>query len=321
MIKIGSTTIDTNVILAPLSGCSDLPFRLICREHGARFCFYEMVDAHSIIYNRPTSFRMLKKHPDDAPIAAQLLGRDPSIMLDAAQRLVELTHPAFLDINSACPAKKVIKKKAGAHLLREPATLEVLVRKLSSNLDIPVTVKLRVGFDSADIPHITDLVKRCEDAGAAALFVHGRTRTQGYAGDVDYAAIRAIKEAVGIPVIGSGNVFSPELAGKMLDLTLCDGVLVGRGSFGNPWIFRDIENYLKDGAIAPPKDTSYRKEILKAHISCMLAHKELRPQIMTGLAKKLAIWYLTGFPKSKQIRSAISKARDYAGLLKVIDEA
>ena len=320
MLKIGSYQLDTNVLLAPLSGCSDIPFRLICREHGAKFCFYEMVDANSLVYERPGSFRLLKSHKDDSPIAAQLLGQDPEIMLDAAQRLLKIVKTPFIDINCACPVKKVIKKKAGAYLLRDTGMLCRIVKKLASRLPVPVTIKLRIGFDSVDVPHMTDLAIRCEASGAKALFVHGRTKTQGYAGDIDYAAIRAIKESVTIPVVGSGNVFGPDLAKKMLTETGCDGVLVGRGAFGNPWIFRDIEDFLKDGTLKRRMTTRRRIDVLRKHLAYVQIHKDLPPKIQTGIMRKVAMWYLKGFPSAKRLRGEISKARDYAGLLKVINE-
>ena len=320
MIKIGSTSIDTKIILAPLSGCSDFPFRLICREHGAKFCFYEMVDANSLTRKNPGSSRLLETHKDDEPIAAQLLGQDPIVMLDAAQRLLEIVKTPFLDINCACPVKKVIKKKAGAYLLRDKDMLCRIVKKLASRLPVPVTIKLRIGFDSVDVPHMTNLAVRCEASGAKALFVHGRTKAQGYAGDIDYAAIRAIKESVTIPVFGSGNIFGPELAKKMLTVTGCDGVLVGRGAFGNPWIFRDIEDYLKDGTLRRRMTTRSRKDVLKRHLAYVKIHKDLPPKVQMGIMRKVAMWYLSGFPSAKRLRGEISKARDYAGLLKVIDE-
>jgi len=319
MLKIGSYTLNTNIFLAPLSGCSDIPFRLISREHGARFCFYEMVDANSIVRDRPGTYRLLKKHEDDSPIAAQLLGQDPAIMFDAAQKIIEITGTPFLDINCACPAKKVIKKKAGAHLLRDAGMLCGIVKKLASGLKVPVTAKLRIGFDSIDIPRITKIAAGCEASGAAALFVHGRTMAQGYAGEIDYASIRAIKDAVRIPVFGIGNILNGKLAKKMFDETLCDGIMVARGSFGNPWIFADIEDYLKNGKLRSPRPLRTRKSVLKRHLTYIDMYKDLTPVIRAGIMRKVSMWYLTGFPAAKRIRAEISKTRDHAGLLKVID--
>ncbi|MBU0671493.1 MAG: tRNA-dihydrouridine synthase family protein, partial [Candidatus Margulisbacteria bacterium] len=249
MIKIGSAKIDTNVFLAPLAGCADLSYRLICREYGAGMAFYEMADVNSIIRAQGKNKDLFMLHPDDQPIAAQLLGADPDMMLEAAKRLLQDIKPAFLDINAACPVKKVLKKKAGAYLMSEPKGLYAIVEKLASNLDLPVTVKMRAGYLKVDLKKLSAMSKDLQKAGAAALFVHGRTQKQLYHGKVDYAAIKAVKDAVSIPVFGSGDVLSPELAKKMFDETGCDGVLVARGSMGKPWIFEQINEYLKTGTL------------------------------------------------------------------------
>ena len=321
MIKIGSFQLNTSIFLSPLSGCADTAFRLISREHGAKFCFYEMVDAHSLIYERPGTYRLLKSHKDDEPIAAQLLGADPSIMLDAAQKMLTIVKTPFLDINCACPVKKVIKKKAGAYLLKDTASLSKLLKKLADHLPVPVTVKMRIGFDKIDIEHIADIARRCEASGAAAIFVHGRTQAQGYAGDIDYASIRAIKEAVRIPVIGAGNILSPELAKKMFDETACDGIAVARGAFGNPWIFEDIDSYLKTGKVPPKKTVAEKKRVLKKHLSYVNTYKELRPETKVGFMRKVAMWYLREFSNAKRIRQRISSAREYAALLDIVEKS
>ena len=217
MIKIGNASIDTNILLAPLAGCSDLPFRLISREHGAKFCFYEMIDSNSLIHDRHETYGNLKTDKKDSPIAVQLLGSDPEGMLEAAERLLGLVSASFLDINCACPAKKVIKKRAGAHLLRDAPRMYDILKKLVPALLLPITIKIRTGFDKKDDNYIVDMVKHCEDTGVAAIFVHGRLKTQGYAGGVDYGAIKKIKDAVRIPVFGSGNIFSGESAKTMLN--------------------------------------------------------------------------------------------------------
>ena len=222
MIHIGSYKINTTIILAPLSGCADLSFRLIAREYGAQFAFFEMLDANSLLHMHQ---RTLRTHEKDTPIAAQLLGSDPSRMCDAAHKLLSYVSVPFIDINSACPVKKVIKKKSGSYLLKSPHILEKIVRKMALSLPIPVTVKIRIGFSKPDEKHIITLAKKCESAGAQALFVHGRTRDQGYSGAVDYTTIRRIKESVSIPVLGSGNIVSPPMAQKMFDETGCDGII------------------------------------------------------------------------------------------------
>src|SRR3989338_7222488 len=251
MIRIGGKTIDTRVLLAPLSACSDLAFRMIAREQGAKFCFFEMSDSNSLIHDSPRAGRILRTCPEDAPIAAQLLGSDPEKMLKSAEIILRRAPIAFLDINAACPARKIFKKGVGACFLNDPEPLYRLLEHLNRRLSVPVTVKMRVGLSQVDIPRAVQFAIGCESAGAAALFVHGRSRAQENYGPVYYEAIRAVKESVSVPVFGSGNILNPPLAKKMFDETGCDGILIAKGSFGNPSICRDIETYLETGFWQP----------------------------------------------------------------------
>ncbi len=320
MIKIGSVKIDTNIFLAPLSGCSDLAFRLIAREQGAKFCFFEMVDANALTRNhKQTVEGILKTIKKDSPIAGQLLGADPALMLDAAQKFVATADISFLDINSACPVKKVVKKGAGAYLLEKPAVLYKIVKKLSSSLNIPVTVKMRVGYHKRYLEDIVDIARKCEENGAAAVFVHGRTQAQGYGGDVDYESIKSIKQSLTVPIFGSGNVFTPQLAKKMFDETGCDGILAARGAFGNPWIFKNIETYLKSGETAPEPGMTAKKKTLKKHLGYIDKYRDSKPASKVGFMRKIAIWYLRGFPYAAEARDQISRVKSYSDLLKLID--
>ncbi|MFA6079348.1 MAG: tRNA dihydrouridine synthase DusB [Candidatus Omnitrophota bacterium] len=320
MLKFGNVKIDTNIFLAPLSGCSDLPFRLICREHGAKFCFYEMTECNSIMHPRKKTCEILKTHKDDTPVAAQLLGSDPVLMLDAAQKLLEMVKVPFLDINCACPAKKVTSKKAGVYMMRDTARMLKIVSTLSSKLPIPVTVKIRIGVDRKDPEGLLDTVRKTVDNGAAAIFVHGRTGAQGYSGDVDYEAIRSIKDAVNIPVIGVGNILSPALAKKMLDETGCDGICIARGAFGNPWIFKDTEEYLKNGTlISSGMNIHAKKEVIKKHLAYIEDLKEIRAASKTGFMRKVTLWYIKAFPRAARLREIICKARNYEEIVKLVD--
>jgi nifR3 family TIM-barrel protein len=319
MVTIGRVRIPTNIFLAPLSGCSDLAFRLIAREHGAQFCFFEMVDCNSLLYGRPRALGMLKTHERDIPIAAQLLGSHPPQMLDAAQKLLGLVKLSFLDINSACPAKKVIRKKAGAYFLRNPKTLYEIVKTLASSLPVPVSVKIRLGYEKRYLEDMVRLAAQCEANGAGALFVHGRTSAQGYKGDVDYEAIRAIKNAVRIPVFGTGNILTAELAKKMFDETGCDGILVARGALGNPWIFGEIERYLKGGEPPPGVDPLTKKRTLLRHLSYIDTYKEISASAKLCHMRKVAIWYTKGFLEATRARARICAARSYAELVDLIE--
>jgi nifR3 family TIM-barrel protein len=318
MVQIGSTNINTNIFLAPMSGCTDLPFRLITREHGAQFCFFEMLDSNSLTHNRRQSFNILKTTDLDRPIAGQLLGADPAIMLDAANKVLERVKLSFLDINCACPAKKVIKKKSGGHLMRDTPRLYGVVKKLSSSLKLPVTIKIRIGYDKKIARDTIDMVRHCEDSGVAAIFVHGRLVSQGYSGDIDYAFIRKIKESVKIPVFGSGNVLSGPLAKKMLDETSCDGILVARGALGNPWIFEQINSTLTNGTMQKDISLEEKKKALKKHLSYVDSYRDMSKTGKIGFMKKIAIWYLKSVPQASRLREKITSAKNYEGILATI---
>ena len=321
MLKIGSIEIPSNILLAPMAGCTDLAFRLIAREHGAKFCFYEMVDSNSLIYDRHETYGNLKTNKKDLPIAVQLLGSDPEGMLKAAQRLLELVNVSFLDVNCACPAKKVIKKKSGAHLLRDTLRLYNILQRLIPELPLPVTVKIRVGFDKKDDGHIVEMVKHCENIGVSAIFVHGRLKTQGYAGGVDYGAIKKIKDAVRIPVFGSGNIFSGESAKLMLDETGCDGVMVARGALGNPWIFKEIEEYIKAGKPSKEISLAEKKSTLKKHLDYIDQYKSISASGKVGFIRKVAIWYLKSIPAASNLRARITReTKSCQDILKIVME-
>jgi nifR3 family TIM-barrel protein len=251
-----------------------------------------MIDAKATVYNNPASRRSLKTLKKDSPIAAQLLGGDPCVMLDAAEKLTTLVDISFLDINSACPAKKIIKKGAGAALLNDTATLGKIIKKLSSKLRIPITVKLRTGFNKRDIKECVKTAKICQTNGASIVFIHGRTSSQGYYGDIDYESIKAVKAALKIPVFGSGNILNPFMAKKMLDETGCDGILVARGALGNPWIFKDIEIYLKKGKTLKKPTLAAKKKVLKKHLAYIEKYNDMTANNKTGLMGKVTKWYL-----------------------------
>jgi tRNA-dihydrouridine synthase B len=320
MITIGSARIGTNIFLAPLSGCSDLAFRLIAREHGAKFCFFEMIDSNSVIYGPERKLRaILETVGADKPIAVQILGEDPQVMLRASKRILEHVKVSFLDINAACPAKKVLKKKAGSYLVKNSSVLYEIVKKLASSLTVPVTVKIRLGLESCDLRHVQALARGLESNGACAIFVHGRTSSQGYSGEVNYTAIKTVKESVKIPVFGTGNIFNAKLAKKMFDDTGCDGIAVARGSLGNPWIFGEIEDYISCGRLNSEIDSAKRLDILKRHLSYIDSYRKAPPPGNVGYMRKIAIWYLKGFANAPRLRHQISVVTSYEKMLKLID--
>ena len=320
MIHIGSAAINTNVLLAPMAGCTDLAFRLVARECGASFAFFEMIDSNSVKYGpaRKTA-SILKTNDDDRPIAGQVLGDDPDAMLVAARRIIELASPVFIDINAACPVKKAIKKRSGAYLIKHPDVLYKILDKLVPNLPVPVTVKIRTGFEMTNTEGIADIARSLESRGAAAIFVHGRTRAQGYSGDIDYASIKAIKDSVKIPVFGSGNIFSPELAKAMLDATGCDGVMAARGALGNPWLLKNIESYLATGCVEPEPDIDSRIDVIKRHIEYLELFRNPRAAGRIGFMRKVVMWHTKYFRRAARLREKISLVKSYEKMIKLVD--
>jgi tRNA-dihydrouridine synthase B len=322
MVQIGTLNINTNIFLASLSGCTDLAFRLIAREQGAEFCFHEMSDSNSMVYaSRPKTDDIHQFHPQDLPVAAQLLGSDPDIMLQAAKKILAINeHISFIDINAACPMKKVIKKKAGAYLINEPEKLYAIIDKLASSLSLPITVKLRTGYLEKDPERIVAIAQKCEQNGAKAIFVHGRTKEQCYTGAVDFQSIKAIKDNVKIPVFGSGNIFSAKQAREMIELTGCDGVLVARGAFGNPWIFAQIKNYLTNGILLPDPTLAEKLSMLVKHLQYVEKYKLLPVETKVGFSRKVAIWYLKKFKYAAVLRDRVSRAHSFEEFYNLIDE-
>lgn len=307
------------IYLAPMAGTTDLSFRLISRRFGAAHCFLEMLDSMAAVRDNPKNLRLMKTIAMDRPISAQLLGEDPAVMLEAAGKVMDRVRISTLDVNSACPARKVLAKGAGAALLKNAPKLGRIIQKLSSELRIPVTVKLRTGFYERDVAGCVKTALVCQENGASAVFIHGRTVSQGYSGDVDYESIRAVKKALKIPVFGSGNVFTPELAKKMLDETSSDGILVARGALGNPWIFEDIENYLKTGKLPKGPTLDMKKKVLKKHLAYIEKYKEIGPRNKIGYMGRVTMTYFRGILKASRFREEICKAKSYAELIRVID--
>lgn len=319
MIKIGSYVLPSNVLLAPMSGITDLPYRLICREHGAKLAFFEMIDCNSMIFGKKYENKILRTVPNDTPIAAQLVGTDPENMLKAAEKLAEMRDIKFLDINAACPVPKIVKKKAGAYLIKEPENLYKTIELLSSKLAIPVTVKLRSGYSVMGHAHIRNVSKNCEDRGAGAIFIHGRTQKQGYSGNIDLEAIREVKNAVDIPVFGSGNILNAELAKQMIDMTGCDGVMVARGSYGNPWIFKDIETHLANGKLTPKRSLEEKLGTAKKHIGYIEKYRDMEEKSKIGYMRKVAQWYTKGFPHTCGIRRMLDKTSTKEQLMAILE--
>ena len=268
MLSFGHITLDSPLVLAPMAGISDLPFRLINRSFGCGFAFTEMISARSLVYSNKTTIKMLSSPAEDRPLGVQIVSADSDII----KRAVDILSPYgfdIIDFNAACPVNKVVSNGEGAGLLREPVKFQNLLKTIVDRAGVPVTVKIRSGWDEASV-NAADIALRAQDAGVKGLFIHGRTRAQGYSGRVDYAIIGKVKKYLTIPVIASGDALSPQLIRKMFDETGCDGVAVARGALGNPWIFRETIEYLKNGV--PPCRPSVHEiaQTMKKHLALLV---------------------------------------------------
>lgn len=315
-LKIGSVELDAPVILAPMAGVTDQAFRLLCREQGAGLVCMEMVSAKAIYYGNRNTEDLMRIHPDELPVSLQLFGSDADIMAEMAKRIEDRPF-SILDINMGCPVPKVVNNREGSALMKEPKLVEKIVRKVSRAIRKPVTVKIRKGFDAEHV-NAVEIAKIAEDAGAAAIAVHGRTRTQYYAGEADWDCIRSVKEAVSIPVIGNGDVTSAAAAKEMLTKTGCDGVMVGRAAQGNPWIFHEIVTYLRTGSLPPRPDAGEVRRMVERHAALLL---DLKGEY-TGIRemRKHLAWYTAGYPNSARFRQQINSMETFGELLAGLDQ-
>lgn len=315
-LTIGSVTLDNNVILAPMAGVTDQAFRLLCREQGAGLVCMEMVSAKAIFYNNKNTEELLTVHPGELPASLQLFGSDPEILSQMAARIEERPF-AILDFNMGCPVPKVVNNGEGSALMKDPKLVEEILTALVRAVKKPVTVKIRKGFDENSV-NAVEIARIAEGCGVAAVAVHGRTRTQYYSGRADWDIIRQVKQAVKIPVIGNGDVTDPETAAAMLAETGCDGVMIGRAAQGNPWIFREVVQYLKDGARLPRPDNREKKELVLRHATLL---REVKGEYtaVREMRKHLA-WYTAGMPHSARFRGMINSMETMGALLDGVEE-
>lgn len=315
-LTIGNVTLDNNVILAPMAGVTDMPFRLLCREMGAGMVCMEMVSAKAIYYNNKNTEELLAVHPGEGAVSLQLFGSDPEIVAQMAARIEERPF-SVLDFNMGCPVPKVVNNGEGSALMKTPKLAEKLLTALVKAVKKPVTVKIRKGFD-ADCVNAVEIAKIAESCGVAAVAVHGRTRAQYYSGRADWDIIRQVKEAVKIPVIGNGDVDSPKAAKALLDTTGCDGVMIGRAAQGNPWIFRETVRFLEDGSLLPPPDRAEKREVVLRH-AALLRNVKGEYTAVREMRKHLA-WYTAGMPHSARFRGMINSIETMEGLFAGVEE-
>ena len=297
-LQIGNVTLENNLILAPMAGVSDLPFRLLCREQGAGLVCMEMVSAKAILYKNRNTEELLTIDPKEHPVSLQLFGSDPDIISEIAKQIEERPFD-ILDLNMGCPVPKVVNNGDGSALMKNPRLAGEIIEKTARAIKKPLTVKIRKGFDDAHV-NAVELAHIAQESGAAAVAVHGRTREQYYAGHADWDIIRQVKEAVSIPVIGNGDIRTPEDVAAMAEQTGCDGYMIARGAEGNPWIFRQILHYFDTGEHLARPDFSEVTEMLLRHAKMQIDCKG----DYTGIReiRKHAAWYTAGYRNSSKLR-------------------
>lgn len=308
--KIGNVEIPNRFVLAPMAGVTDLAFRRLCKEQGAGLLCMEMISAKAISYKNKNTRALMEIDPVEHPISMQLFGSEPELMTEVAKEIEEEPFD-ILDINMGCPVPKVVNNGEGSALLKTPDLIEEIVRKVSSAIKKPVTVKVRIGFENEPID-IVEIAKRIEDAGAAALAVHGRTRQQYYSGTADWDTIRRVKEAITIPVVGNGDVDSPLKAEALIKQTGCDAVMIGRAVRGNPWLFRELNHYFQTGELLGRPSAEEIREMILRHARKQI---ELKGEFV-GIRemRKHVAWYTAGMRHSAGLRRESNTIESYEAL-------
>ncbi len=317
MWKIGNVNINGPIVIAPMAGITNSAYRRLIKKMGANLIYAEMVSDKAIVFENKKTTDLLKMTDYERPIAQQIFGSDKETFVEAAKRVESLMHPDIIDINMGCPVPKVaVRAQAGSALLKNPLKVYEIVKAVCEAVSVPVTVKIRSGWDEQHI-NALEIATLCEKAGASAIAIHARTRSQGYSGKANWDIIKAIKEKVSIPVIGNGDVKTLEDFINMKKITKCDAVMIGRGILGNPWLIKEISCYLNN--IPYEKPTNKQKiEMIKNHYNLLLEDKPERLALLE--IRSHTIWYLKGMPKSNEIKEKICTSKSSSEIFKILDD-
>lgn len=314
---VGNVKIDTNVALAPMAGVTDLPYRLLAKEMGCGYLVTEMVSAKAILYNNKNTDELMVMDKSEHPIAIQLFGSDPDIMAEMSMKVAEEKKPDIIDVNMGCPVPKVVNNGEGSSLMKNPKLVEEIVTAMAKKCPIPVTFKIRTGFDDTCInaPEIAHIIEEC---GGAAVAVHGRTRAQYYSGKADWSVIKAVKDRVSIPVWGNGDVVSGESAKRMLEETGCDGVMIGRAARGNPWLFKEIKTYLETGEVISKPSYDEICDMIIKHATSLCNYKGE----FTGIRemRKHFAWYTAGIKHAAYLRNEANHVTSLNAMIELVEK-
>lgn len=316
--KIGNVEINNQVVLAPMAGISNTSYRKIIKEMGAGLIYAEMVSDKALCYGNDKTFDLLKMDESERPISQQIFGSDKDSFVEAAKLIEKTMHPDIIDINMGCPVPKVaLKNQAGSALLKNPDKVYEIVKAIKDAVSVPVTVKIRSGWDEKNI-NAVEIAKICEKAGASAIAIHGRTRSQGYSGKANWDIIKAVKKAVNIPVIGNGDVTSCYKAKEMLEQTGCDAVMIGRGCLGNPWLIKECVEYLNSGKEPDQISNEEKISMMKRHYKLLSEDKNEKLALLE--IRTHIIWYLKGMPNSKEMKTKICACKTSEEIFDILDE-